>query len=162
MTKVLYPASFDPITYGHMNVIEQASKIFDEVVIAVMQNPSKDVGFFTLEERKQLIEKIYEGAQNIKVLLGTGAAVDVAIKNDCKALIRGLRSISDFEKEIGEAIINKSISNGQMNTLCFFADSNYQFLSSSVVRELYYLDKDITNYVHPIVHEGMQKKLTRR
>lgn len=162
MTKVLYPASFDPITYGHMNVIEQASKIFDEVVIAVMQNPSKDVGFFTLEERKQLIEKIYEGAQNIKVLLGTGAAVDVAIKNDCKALIRGLRSISDFEKEIGEAIINKSISNGQMNTLCFFADSNYQFLSSSVVRELYYLDKDITNYVHPIVCEGMQKKSTRR
>ena len=161
MTKVLYPASFDPITYGHMNVIEQASKIFDEVIIAVMQNPSKDAGFFTLEERLNLIEKIYEGEQNIKVLLGTGAAVDVAFKNDCKALIRGLRSISDFEDEIGQAIINKSISNGQMNTLCFFADSAYQFLSSSAVRTIYYLNKDISNYVHPVVYEGMQKKLKR-
>ncbi len=162
MTKVLYPGSFDPITYGHMSVIEQASDIFDEVIIAVMQNPLKNSGFFTLEERQYLIEKIYEKAKNIKVVLGSGASVDVALKYGCKALIRGLRGVTDFDSEIGLATINKSISDGKINTVCFFADSAYQFLSSSVVREIFNLGKDINDYVHPIVSVGMQKKLKRR
>lgn len=162
MTKVLYPGSFDPITYGHMSIIKKASDMYDEVIIAVMQNPLKNKGFFTLEERLQLIERIYKDEQNVKVIVGSGAAVDVALEYGCKSLVRGLRGVTDFDEEIKLAIINQSISDGKINTVCFFADSNYQFLSSSVVRELYYLDKDITNYVHPIVYEGMQKKLTRR
>ncbi len=161
MTKVLYPGSFDPITYGHMNVIEQASNMFDEIIIAVMQNPLKNHGFFTLEERKQLIERIYEEAQNIKVVLGSGAAVDVALKYDCKALVRGLRGVTDFDSELQLASINKNISNGQINTVCLFADNNYQYLSSSAVREIIYLDQDVSNYIHPIVYESMQKKLKR-
>lgn len=161
MTKVLYPGSFDPITYGHMNVIEQASNMFDEIIIAVMQNPSKHHGFFTLEERKQLIEKIYEEAQNIKVVLGSGAAVDVALIHDCKALVRGLRGVTDFDSELQLASINKNISNGQINTVCLFADNNYQYLSSSAIREIIYLDKDVSNYIHSIVYESMQKKLKR-
>ncbi len=161
MTRVLYPGSFDPITYGHMNIIEQASNLFDEVVIAVMQNPLKNNGFFTLGERMQLIEKIYEDVQNIKIVLGSGAAVDVALKYNCKALIRGLRGVTDFESELQLAAINKKISNNKINTVCLFADSAYQFLSSSAVREVFNLGKDITSYVHPIVNDGMQKKLKR-
>lgn len=162
MTKVLYPGSFDPITYGHMSIIRKASDMYDEIIVAVMQNPNKDKGFFTLEERWQLIEEIYNDEQNIKVIVGSGAAVDVALEYDCKSIVRGLRGVTDFDEEIKLAIINQNISDGKINTVCFFADSAYQFLSSSVVRELYYLNKDITNYVHPIVYEGMQKKLTRR
>lgn len=161
MTKVLYPGSFDPITYGHMSIIKKASDMYDEVIISVMQNLLKNNGFFTLEERLKIIEEIYKDKQNISVILGSGAAVDVAMEHDCKGLIRGLRGVSDFDEEIKLAIINQSISDGKINTVCFFADSNYQFLSSSVVRELYYLNKDITDYVHPIVYEGMQKKLKR-
>lgn len=80
MTKVLYPGSFDPITYGHMSIIKKASDMYDEVIVAVMQNPNKNKGFFTLEERRQLIEEIYKDDQNIKVIVGNGAAVDVALE----------------------------------------------------------------------------------
>ena len=82
MTKVLYPGSFDPITKGHMNIIEQASNLFDEVIIAVMQNPSKKSGLFTLEERLEMIRKLYQNMNNIKVISARGAAVDVALLNE--------------------------------------------------------------------------------
>lgn len=78
MTKVLYPGSFDPITKGHMNIIEQASNLFDEVVIAVLQNPTKKNGLFTLEERLEMIKELYKKVDNIKVVTGNGASVDVA------------------------------------------------------------------------------------
>lgn len=90
MTKVLYPGSFDPITKGHMNIIEQASNLFDEVVIAVLQNPTKKNGLFTLEERLEMIKELYKKVDNIKVVTGNGASVDVAILYDCKAIIEDL------------------------------------------------------------------------
>ena len=143
MTKVLYPGSFDPITKGHMNIIEQASKLFDEVVVAVLQNPGKGNGLFSIEERFTIIEKLYERMENVKVVTGNGAAVDVAMLHECKAIIRGLRGLSDYDYEVQLAHINKDISNGEVNTVCLFADSEYQFVSSSVVREVWKLDKDV-------------------
>ena len=109
MTKVLYPGSFDPITKGHMNIIEQASNLFDEVIIAVLQNQSKKDGFFTLEERIEIIKKIYSKRHNIKVVLGSGAAVDIAILYGCSAIVRGLRSLSDYDYEVQLAQVNKDI-----------------------------------------------------
>lgn len=159
MTKVLYTGSFDPITKGHENIIEQASKLFDEVIVAILQNPKKQNGFFTLEERKKLIEKIYATAENIRVIIGSGAAVDIATLYECKAIIRGLRGLTDFDYEIGMAGINKDISDGKINTVCLFADNNYQNISSSMVKEVLHLGKPITKYVNPIVEEAMKKKL---
>lgn len=161
MTSVLYPGSFDPITKGHMNIVNQASLLFDEVVIAVMQNSSKKNSFFTLEERLELIKKLYEKRNNIKVILGTGAAVDIAILNECKGIIRGLRGLTDFDYEIGLSNINRQISDNKVNTVCLFAENEYQFISSSVVKEVFSLDKDISKYVDPIVEEAMVKKLRR-
>ena len=155
MTKVLYPGSFDPITKGHMNIIEQASKLFDEVVVAVLQNPGKGNGLFSIEERFTIIEKLYERMENVKVVTGNGAAVDVAMLHECKAIIRGLRGLSDYDYEVQLAHINKDISNGEVNTVCLFADSEYQFVSSSVVREVWKLDKDVSKYVDPIVEEQL-------
>ena len=146
MTKVLYPGSFDPITKGHMNIIEQASNLFDEVVIAVMQNPSKKSGLFTLEERLEMIRKLYQNMDNIKVISARGAAVDVALLNECKAIIRGLRSLSDYDYEVQLQ---------QINTVCLFADKDYQFISSSMVKEVFTLDKNILGYVDPIVQQKM-------
>ena len=152
MTKVLYPGSFDPITKGHMNIIEQASNLFDEVVIAVMQNHSKKSSLFTLEERLEMIRKLYQNMNNISA---RGAAVDVALLNECKAIIRGLRSLSDYDYEVQLQQINKEISSNEVNTVCLFADKDYQFISSSMVKEVFTLDKNILGYVDPIVQQKM-------
>lgn len=158
MTKVLYPGSFDPITKGHMNIIEQASNLFDEVIIAVLQNPKKNNGLFTLEERLEIIKELYKKIDNIKVITGTRASVDIAILYECKAIIRGLRSLSDYDYEVQLQQINKDISNSQINTICLFADKEYQFISSSIVKEVLKLDKDISKYVDPYVAKKLYLK----
>ena len=158
MTKVLYPGSFDPMTKGHMNIVEQASDLFDEVVIAVMHNPAKKTSMFTMDERLDMIRELYQRMNNIKVVAGSGAAVDVAILNNCKAIIRGLRSLSDYDYEVQLQQINKEISNGEVNTVCLFADNEYQFVSSSMVKEVFNLDKDISRYVDKNIQKQMIKK----
>ena len=158
MTKVLYPGSFDPMTKGHMNIVEQASDLFDEVIIAVMQNPLKKSGLFTLEERMEIIKELYQRINNVRVISASGAAVDVALLNECKAIIRGLRSLSDYDYEVQLQQMNKEISDNKVNTICLFADKEYQFVSSSMVKEVLNLDKDISRYVDPIVRERMLVK----
>ena len=156
--KVLYPGSFDPITLGHMNIIEQAALLFDEVVVAVASNSSKKKSFFTPEERVKIIKEIYKKVDNIKVIQGAGATVDLAMLYNCKAIVRGLRGLSDYDYEVQLSQINKDISQGEVNTICFFTDQKYQFISSSVVKEVFNLDKDITPYVHPYVKQKMYEK----
>lgn len=155
MSKVLYPGSFDPITKGHMNIINQASDLFDEVVIAILVNPSKKLSMFSIDERLEIIKEIFKDNDKIKVVSGTGAAVDIALLNECKAIIRGLRGLSDYDYEVQLAQINKDISNNKINTICLFADKEYQFISSSMVKEVFNLGKDIDKYVDPIVKEKM-------
>lgn len=158
MTKVLYPGSFDPITKGHMNIVKQASFLFDEVIIAVMHNPLKKSFLFSLEERVEIIKELYHEPNNIKVISASGASVDVALVNNCKAIIRGLRTLSDYDYEIQLQQMNKEISNNKVNTICLFADKEYQFVSSSMVKEIFNLDKDISRYVSPIIQEKMLLK----
>lgn len=158
MTKVLYPGSFDPITKGHMNIINQASKLFDEVIVAVFQNSAKGNGFFTLEERFEIIKELYKEASNINVILGSGTSVNTAALYECKAIVRGLRSLSDFEFEIQLQQMNKDFSDNKINTVCLFADNEYQFVSSSMVREAFKYDQDISRYVDPLVKDKMLEK----
>lgn len=158
MSKVLYPGSFDPITKGHMNIIDQASNLFDEVIVAILVNPSKKTSMFTLDERLEIIKELYKTNKKIKVISGTGATVDIALLNECKAIIRGLRGLSDYDYEVQLAQINKDISDNKINTVCLFADKEYQFISSSMVKEVFNLNKDIDKYVDPIVKEKMLVK----
>lgn len=158
MKKVLYPGSFDPITKGHMNIIDQASKMFDEIIIVVMKNINKKDYFFDYEERINIIKELYKDNPNIKVISGTGATVDIAIENDCCGIIRGLRSLTDYNYEVEMQQFNKEISNNKINTICFFADKEYQFISSSLVKEVFYLNKDISKYVDNLVIEKMNEK----
>lgn len=161
MKSVLYPGSFDPITKGHENVIMQAASLFDEVIIAVMKNSSKKSPFFTFEERIKLIEDIYKDNEQIKVVSGEGASVRIAELYKCKALIRGLRGVSDFDYEIQLSTINRKLSDNKINTVCLFPSPDVQHISSSVVRELFSLDEDIDEYVGPVVKKAMQKKYPR-
>lgn len=155
MMRVLYPGSFDPITKGHMNIIKQATQIFDEVIIAVLQNPIKKNSFFVLEERLEILNKLYGNNSKVKLIASTNTATDLALEYKCKAIIRGIRNIKDFEYEKQLAQINKDISNDKVNTICLFADQGLQTISSSVVKEIFYLNKNISKYVDPIVEEKM-------
>ncbi len=157
MTKVLYPGSFDPITKGHMNIIEQASNLFDEVIIAILQNPNKK-SMFTQKERLEMISELYKQYENIKVITGSGAAVDIAVLHECKAIVRGLRSLTDYDYEVQMQQINKDISGNKVNTICLFADKEYQFISSSVVKEVLSLDKDISSYVDKSIEKKLKMK----
>lgn len=157
MRKILYPASFDPPTYGHMNVIEQAENLFDEVVLAVMNNPNKKESFFTPKERVKMLDEIYKDHQNIKVVSDDGLAVDLALLYDCKALLRGLRGVSDFDYELQLATFNKELA-PSISTICLFPASEVQHLSSSSIKQLHNLGKDIGNYVHPVVKKKMLER----
>ena len=160
MKKALYPGSFDPITYGHMDVVEQALKIFDKVIIAVMVNSSKHHGMFTLEERKALIEDIYKDNPNVEVIaIGYKiAAVDAAIQNGCYTMVRGLRDLTDFAAEKQLAEINLIIGEQKVNTVALFANPNNTTISSTSVKELFSLGKSIDRFVHPKVNDAIQNK----
>lgn len=160
MKKVIYPGSFDPITKGHMNIVEQASTLFDKVYIAVMVNAKKNNSLFTIEERISMIKDIYEDNPKVEVITGLVTS-DLALEYGCVAIVKGLRSVTDFEYEIGMAHINKGISDGKINTISLFADKEYEYLSSSVVRELAYLNKDTEPYVAKEVAHQLVKKLGR-
>ena len=157
MIKVLVPGSFDPITKGHMNIIEQSSNLFDEVFVAVLKNSSKKNGFFTIEERMEIIRDLYQDRKNIQVVTGD-VAVDLALSHECSSIVRGLRNTTDFEEEMLLAQINREISDNQINTICLFADNSLTTVSSSMVKEIFSLDKNISKYVDPIVEEKMLVK----
>ncbi len=159
MTKILYSGSFDPITNGHIKLIEEASELFDEIFIAVMQNSAKILPFFTINERINILNEIFKNNKKVKIVTGSGATVDIAKANGCSAILRGLRSVSDFDYENQMAQINKDISDGSIKTICMFADSDLQSVSSSVVKEVFSLNKDISKYVPQIVYKKMQEKI---
>ncbi len=158
--KVLYPGSFDPITYGHMNIIDKAARFFGDVVIAVMQNNSKSKGMFSLKERYEMIKEIYKYNEHVTVVYEEEikATIDVALENNCIGIVRGLRNVTDYEVEVQMARINKLVSNNKVETLMLVADSQMQDISSSLVREMYMLNKDVSNFVHPVVKEKMDNK----
>lgn len=161
MKVTLFPGSFDPITYGHIDVVDQALKIYDKVIICVLINSSKNKGLFSIKERAELIKEIYKDNPNIEVMAVDRkiATVDVALENGCNTIIRGLRNVSDFAVEIEQAKLNLEISENKVNTVALFASQNKTAISSSMVKELFSLGKSISNYVHPVVEEAMRNKV---
>lgn len=131
--KVCYPGTFDPITAGHLDIIERASNKFDEVIVLIMQNPRKKC-MFTAEERKYMIEKCIK-SDNIKVEIGTGLTVEYAKQLGASAIIRGIRAVTDYEYELQQATANMKLESS-IETLFLIAKPEYSFLSSSVVKEI--------------------------
>ena len=158
MTKVLFTGSFDPITKGHMDIIEQASNLFDEVLIGILINPEKKNAFFSQKERLEIIREIYKKKKNINVISSTKLGVDLAKEKDCKIIIRGLRSILDFEYEYQLSLTNTDLSNNEVTTVCLFSKPEYQNISSSTVKQIFKLNRDISKYVNPYVEKKMNDK----
>lgn len=158
MTKVLFTGSFDPITKGHMDIIEQASNLFDEVLVAILINPEKKNVFFSQKERLEIIKEIYKNKKNIAVISSNKLGVDLAKEKDCKIIIRGLRSILDFEYEYQLSLTNTDLSNNEVTTVCLFSKPEYQNISSSTVKQIFKLNRDISKYVNPYVEKKMNDK----
>ena len=132
--KVLYPGSFDPITCGHVDLIERSAVMFDEVVVAIMVNDSKHY-LFTQEERKRLIEESVAHLENVRVEIGEGLTVDFAEKVGCKMLVRGIRAVMDYDAEMQQATANRSLNN-TIETVFLVASPKYSFVSSSLARTI--------------------------
>jgi pantetheine-phosphate adenylyltransferase len=160
MRTTLYPGSFDPITYGHMDVISQALKVYDKVIIAILVNSSKDKGMFSFNERAEIIKKIYESNPNVEVIAieDNTAVVDVALNNNCNTMIRGLRDLTDFADELKRSEINLILSQNSVHTVAFFANPAQTTISSTAVKQIFNLGKDISSFVPPIVIEKMKIK----
>lgn len=155
----VYPGSFDPITFGHLDIINRALKIFDEVVIAVARNEKKNP-LFTVEERVELIKKVMDGSDRAKVDTFDGLLIDYVRASGARAIIRGLRAISDFEYELQMAQINRSISK-DVETVFLMTSVFYSFLSSSVVKEVSSLNGPVDGMVPPLVKKALDAKFGR-
>lgn len=157
MTKALYAGSFDPLTVGHLNIIQRASQLFEEVYVAVATNTSKK-GLFTASEKKQLIEEAVRSCSNVTVIDHSGGlTVDLAADLGTNVMIRGIRTIKDYEYEVGIASMNKT-QNEKIETLFMIADSRYSFISSTLVKEIASFQGDVSNLVPPNINEAMKEK----
>lgn len=145
MKKAVCPGSFDPVTLGHLDIIERAAELFDEVVVLVMSNGSKTNSLFTIEERIELIKKCVT-LPNVKIDTYSGLLVDYCKENDAVAIVKGLRAVSDFEYEFQQALTNKSL-NPDIETVFLTTKGKHMFLSSSMVKEVCKLGGDISTFV---------------
>ncbi len=159
MIRAIYPGSFDPITYGHLDIIERSSKMFDEVIMAVVGNPGK-APLLPVEVRTKLISESTRDLKGVLVDSFQGLTVNYARQNDVHILIRGLRAISDFEAELGMAQTNKELL-PELETIFLMSKAEYSFISSSTVKEILRLGGDISQFVPPSVNEYLKENFSR-
>lgn len=156
MTKAIYPGSFDPVTYGHLDIIGRASEVVDELIIGILINKRK-TPLFSMEERLCMLREMTKGISNVRVQTFEGLTIDFARENDAKLIIRGLRAVTDFESEMQIAQTNHSID-PEIDTIFFTTSLEYAFLSSTIAREVAYYGSDVSKLVPPVVAEQFQKK----
>ena len=154
---VVYPGSFDPVTNGHLDIIERCSKQFGNVIVAVLNNPSKNC-MFSIEERMELLKQTTSHLLNVEIDSFTGLLSEYAIEKDCTTMVRGLRAVSDYEYEMQMALINKKL-NHNLETLFMVSSTEFVFLSSSIVKEISKFGGDIKCFVPPIVEKALKNKV---
>ncbi|MEK3989453.1 MULTISPECIES: pantetheine-phosphate adenylyltransferase [Robertmurraya] len=152
------PGSFDPITYGHLDIITRGAKVFDEVFVVVLSNSSKKP-LFSVEERTEMIREVTKHLPNVKVDSFQGLLVDYASSVGASAIIRGLRAVSDFEYEMQITSMNR-VLNDQIETFFIMTNSQYSFLSSSIVKEVAKYKGKISELVPPLVEKALMEKNT--
>ncbi|RLC71771.1 MAG: pantetheine-phosphate adenylyltransferase [Chloroflexi bacterium] len=156
MITALYPGSFDPVTHGHLDIATRASKIFDRLIIGVYARPQKEL-LFTVEERVKLMEEAVAHLPNVEVRAYSGLTVDFARAVGAKVIIRGLRMSADFELEFDMALMNKKLAD-DVETLCMMTAARYQFLSSSLLKEVAQLGGCLEEFVPKHVAVALRKK----
>ncbi|HEY4368068.1 MAG TPA: pantetheine-phosphate adenylyltransferase [Steroidobacteraceae bacterium] len=160
MTGAMYPGTFDPITNGHHDLVRRAADIFDRVVVAVAANPGK-APLFSLEERVDLARNILANIRNVEVTGYTGLTVDFARQHGLRVVVRGLRAVSDFEFEFQLATMSRHLSD-QVDYVFLTPTEKFNFISSSLVREIAGLGGNVSEFVHPAVESAMRQAWARR
>lgn len=155
MSKAIYPGSFDPVTYGHLDILERAAAVFSEVNVAVVMNPNKNP-IFTLDERVEMLAACSKHLPNVKITQFEGLLVKYAQNEGAQVIIKGLRAISDFEYEFQMALMNKK-QNPNIETLFMMTNNRYSYLSSSLVKEVLRLGGCVKDLVPPLVEERMRQ-----
>lgn len=160
MKTAIYPGSFDPVTLGHLNLIKRASKVFDKLIVCVMVNSAKKP-LFTTEERLEQIRLVVKRFGNVEVDSWDGLVAEYAKKRDAAVVVRGLRALSDYEKECQMAIINKKI-NPELETFFLAASEKYMYLSSSAVKEMAAFGADLTEFAPRELISAIEKRVSER
>lgn len=160
MAKAIYPGSFDPITNGHIDIIERTSKMFDKVIVGVLKNSAKEP-LFTPSERVEMINDVLGHLPNVEVSEFGGLLVDFAHEQNCNILVRGLRVITDFEYELQLAQTNKIIA-PDLETVFLSTNLKYSYLSSSIVKEIAAYNGDISHFVREDIAQKVMERLTEK
>jgi pantetheine-phosphate adenylyltransferase len=156
MVTALYPGSFDPVTVGHVDILSRAAKVFDKLVVAVYETPSKNL-LFSTDEREQLMKDACSHLPNVEVKRFSGLVVRYAMDIGARVIVRGLRSGSDFEYEFDMAFMNRKLE-PQVDLVCFMTSQDYMFVSASLLKEVAKLGGDITEMVPPNVAQAVYSK----
>ena len=160
MLRAIYPGSFDPVTFGHIDIIERAARISDELIVGVLQNKAK-TPLFSVEERVIMLREVTKHLKNVKIVPFEGLLIEFAKKMDAKVIVRGLRAITDFEYELQMSQTNRKL-NSDVETLFLTTSLDYSYLSSTTVKEVASYDGDITQFVPEFVAEKVTEKIKER
>lgn len=153
----IYPGSFDPVTNGHLDIIERCAKKFDKLIVAILVNNSKE-GMFSIKEREELLKNLLEKYDNIEITTFSGLLVDYVKTRNIDIIVRGLRAVSDYEYEMQMALTNKSLYE-DAETMFLISSTQYSFLSSSVVKEVAMFNGNISGLVPEVVRIAIEKKI---
>ena len=156
----IYPGSFDPITYGHVDIIERSAKLFDRLIVAVLSNPRK-TPLFTVEERIEMIQESVKNMPNVEIDTFSGLLIDFARLKKADVIVKGLRAVSDFEYELQMALMNNKLDS-EIETIFIMTNSKYSFLSSSIVKEVSSFGGCVAGLVPPIVQERLREKFNMK
>ncbi|MEF9920863.1 MAG: pantetheine-phosphate adenylyltransferase [Erysipelotrichaceae bacterium] len=157
MRRAIYPGTFDPITKGHLDIIERSAKIFDEIIVVIMHNANKTC-MFSEAERLSMIQEIVKDINNVSCVIDDGLAVDCAIAHDASLIIRGIREVADYEYEVRIAATNAFLD-PSIETLFLLSDAKYSFISSSAVKEIALYKDNLEQFVPSYVALKMKEKL---
>jgi len=160
MRRAVYPGSFDPVTYGHLDIIERSASLVDELIVGVLINHEKSP-LFSVEERVNMLLDVTKDISNVRVEAFSGLSVDFVRKCDAKFIVRGLRAITDFEYELQMAHTNRIIDSG-VDTLFFTTNLKYAYISSTTVKEVAFYGGDITHFVPEAVVDRICRKVTEK
>jgi len=158
-SRAMYPGTFDPFTNGHNDLVRRACRIFDQVVVAIASNPGK-APLFTLEQRVDLAQRVLEGLPNVEVCGYSGLTVDFARKRGLNVIMRGLRAVSDFEFEFQLATMSRHLD-GEVETVFLTPTEQFNFISSTLIREIASLGGNVSEFVHPLVAEALKARFDK-
>jgi pantetheine-phosphate adenylyltransferase len=164
MRRAIYPGSFDPVTNGHLDIIERGCKLFDEIIIGILVNPEKQP-FFTVEERGEMLSEVLQHLDHrrckVRVDSFSGLLVEYAVAQQADVIVRGIRAISDYEYELQMALMNRRLEPG-IETVFMMPAESYSYVSSRLVKEVFHLGGTVEGLVPPLVEQRMKEKIAQR